>query len=56
MEIVNNVIDAFYQNVIFDNRYKFILNGLFHTVLIAFFAVILGTVIGVVVSLIRVNY
>ena len=56
MEIVNNVIDAFYQNIIYDNRYKFILNGLFHTVLIAFFAVILGTIIGVVVSLIRVNY
>ena len=48
--------DSFYYSVIYDNRYKFILEGLFHTVLIAFFAVIIGVVIGVVIALIRNHY
>ena len=56
MNIINEIGDAFYQNIIYDNRYKFILEGLFHTVLIAFFAVILGIIIGIIISLVRVNY
>ena len=47
--------ESFYYSVIYDNRYKFILEGLFHTILIAFFAVIIGIVIGVIIALIR-NY
>lgn len=47
--------DSFYQSVIYDNRYKFIIEGLFNTVVIALFAVIIGIIIGVVVALIR-NY
>ena len=47
--------ESFYYSVIYDNRYKFILEGLFHTVLIAALAVIIGLVIGVVIALIR-NY
>ncbi len=47
--------ESFYYSVIYDNRYKFILEGLFHTVLIAFLAVIIGVVIGIVIALIR-NY
>ena len=47
--------ESFYYSVIYDNRYKFILEGLFHTVLIAALAVIIGVVIGVVIALIR-NY
>ena len=56
MNIINEIGDTFYQNIIYDNRYKFILEGLFHTVLIAFFAVILGIIIGIIISLVRVNY
>ena len=47
---------SFYDSVIYDDRYKYILDGLFHTILIAIFAVIIGIVIGILVSLIRNNY
>lgn len=47
--------DTLYYSLIYDNRYKYIIEGLFNTILIAFFAVILGIVIGIIVSLIR-NY
>ena len=50
------ILDSFYQTVIYDNRYKFILEGLFHTIIIALFAVIIGVVIGTIVALIRNNY
>lgn len=49
------IVDSFYQSVIYDNRYKYIIEGLFNTVVIAIFAVIIGIIIGVVVALIR-NY
>ena len=48
--------EAVYQSLIYDNRYKFILEGLFHTVLIAFLAVIIGIIIGTLIALIRNNY
>jgi len=48
--------EAIYQTLVYDNRYKFILEGLFNTILIALFAVILGIIIGIVVALIRNNY
>ena len=51
--IYKNIFESFYQTVIYDNRYKFILEGLFHTILIAFFAVIIGVLIGIIISLIR---
>ncbi|MBQ6495438.1 MAG: amino acid ABC transporter permease [Bacilli bacterium] len=52
---MNYIIENFYYSVIYDNRYKFILEGLRNTCLIAFLAVILGTIIGVVIAIIR-NY
>ena len=51
-----NIFENFYQTVIYDNRYKFILEGLFHTILIAFFAVIIGVLIGIIIALIRNKY
>lgn len=47
--------DTLYYSLIYDDRYKYIIEGLFNTILIALFAVILGIIIGIVVSLIR-NY
>ena len=35
-----NIGISFYDSVIYDDRYKYILDGLFHTILIALFAVI----------------
>lgn len=55
-DFVLSVGEACYQSVVYDNRYKFILEGLFHTVLIAFFAVIIGVAIGIIVALVRNMY
>ena len=52
----SGIYESFYQSIIYDNRYKFILEGLFHTILIAFFAVIIGIIIGIITALIRNNY
>ena len=48
--------DSFYQSVIYDNRYEFILEGLFHTIIIALGAVVIGVVIGIITALIRNNH
>ena len=48
--------DSFYQSVIYDNRYEYIFEGLFKTVIIALLAVIKGTIIGVIIAFIRNNY
>ena len=48
--------NSFYDSVIYDDRYKYILEGLFHTILIAFFAVIIGIVLGVIIALVRHNH
>lgn len=52
---INNVYEQFYQTLIEQNRYRFILEGLGKTLIIAFFAVILGVILGGLVALIR-NY
>ena len=48
--------DSLYKTLIVDDRYKYILSGLTTTVIISFFAVIIGIIIGTLVSLIRNNY
>ena len=45
-----------YQTLLYDNRYKFIIEGLINTLIIALFSVIIGTIIGIIVALIRNNY
>ena len=50
------MIENFYKAVIYDNRYLYILEGLKNTLLMAFFATIIGIMIGIIVSLIRNNY
>ena len=56
MEFIRNILESLYKSVIYDNRYKYILEGLFNTVIIAFFAVIIGIIIGTIISVIRNNY
>lgn len=56
MKFFQNIGDLFYKTVIYDDRYKYILEGLFNTIIIAFFAVIIGVIIGTIVALIRNNY
>lgn len=47
--------DRFYQNVIFEDRWKVILAGLGNTLLIALIAVVIGIAIGTLVALIKVQ-
>ena len=56
MKLFQNIGDLFYKTVIYDDRYKYIFEGLFNTIIIAFFAVIIGVIIGTIVALIRNNY
>ena len=45
-----------YKCFIYDNRYEMYIKGLGNTLLLTFFALILGVVLGVVVSLVRVSW
>lgn len=54
--LIISIGESIYQTIIYDNRYKFILEGLFNTIIIALFAVIIGIIIGILVALIRNNY
>ena len=49
------LIDRFYNTVIYDGRYKYILEGLANTLIIALGAGILGVILGTLLALIR-NY
>lgn len=51
--MVNIIINSFYESIICDGRYKFIFEGLLNTLIIAFFAVILGFVIGILIAIVR---
>lgn len=55
-ELINDIGEAIYKTLIYDNRYEYILEGLANTLIISFFAVLIGTLIGIIVALIRTNY
>ncbi len=48
--------EQFILNFVEDNRWKYLTTGLGRTLIIAFFAVIIGTLIGIVVATIRSTY
>ena len=48
--------EMIYKTLILDDRYKYILEGLLNTVVMAFFAVIIGIILGLIVSIIRKDY
>lgn len=51
-----SVIDSFYNSIIIDNRYNYIIEGLFNTIIIAFFSCIIGIILGILIALIKDNY
>lgn len=51
--MINKIINSFYESIICDGRYKFIFEGLLNTLIIAFFAVVLGFVIGILIAIVR---
>lgn len=52
MEFINNICNDFYKSIIVDDRYIFILEGLRNTVLISFFAILIGILLGGLIALI----
>lgn len=48
--------EQFILNFVTDSRWKYLVNGLGKTLTIAFYAVLIGTVIGVIVAIIRSTY
>ena len=50
--MINDIINDFNKSVIVDERYKFILEGLYNTLLISLIAVIIGASIGFIVAII----
>lgn len=50
-----HMADIFYRSIIEQNRYQFIISGLCKTIIIAFFAVILGVILGSLIAIVR-NY
>lgn len=50
---MNNIWDSFYQTFIYDNRYLYFLEGIKFTLIIAFFSVLLGLILGLIISIIR---
>jgi polar amino acid transport system substrate-binding protein len=53
VDLGNDILNKFYYSVIYDARYKFILEGLKNTLLIALGAVIVGIIIGVTIAITR---
>ncbi|MFA9465815.1 MAG: ABC transporter permease subunit [Velocimicrobium sp.] len=52
---IKSITDSFYNNIIFERRYKLILGGLKVTMIIAVFAGIFGTILGMLICFIRMS-
>lgn len=52
-ELLNGIYDDFYKTVIFNERYKLILEGLKNTILIAIGALIVGILLGSIISIVK---
>ncbi len=50
---MNSFSERFYQDFIVDDRWKFITNGLKVTLIVTFFSLIIGVLIGMVIAVIR---
>ncbi len=50
-----NLFENLYKTLIYDNRYLFFLEGIKNTIIIAFFAGIIGVIIGIIIAIVK-NY
>lgn len=50
---MGNLWDSFYQTFIFEDRYLYFLEGIKFTLIISFFSVVLGLILGIVTSIVR---
>ena len=53
---LEELIYRFYRSLVYDNRYEMYFEGLKNTLLLTFFALMIGIVLGVVIALIRVTW
>lgn len=56
MNFIYDIWEEFYQSVIYDNRYLYILEGLRNTIVIAIGALAIGILLGLLIALIRDYY
>ena len=54
--MMDNFTASFYQNSIEDDRWKYITDGLFNTLRITFFAVLIGIFLGFLIAVVRSTY
>ena len=54
--MMETIVNDFYQSIIYDDRYLYILEGIKNTILMSIFAVIIGIVFGLIIAIIRSNY
>ena len=52
-EWLNGIYNDFYRSVIYDERYKLILEGLGNTIIMAIGAVIIGILLGTIISIVK---
>ncbi len=50
---MSDLLDTFYKTFIYEERYLYFLQGLKYTLIIAFFSILLGVFLGIVISIIR---
>lgn len=56
VNLYSNQSEQFYQCFIYQNRYRYVTDGLKNTLIITFFAVLLGVVLGTIIALVRVSH
>lgn len=54
--ILYSIKDSLYNSLIYQERYKYILEGLKSTIIMAFFATIIGTILGILIAVVEDNY
>ncbi len=54
--MIDNFVASFYQNFVEDDRWKYITDGLFNTLRITFFAVLIGILLGFLIAVVRSTY
>ena len=52
---ISRIKESFYNNLMLEKRYMMILDGLYQTIIITFFSIILGTIVGGLICFLRMN-
>ena len=55
LSFIDSIKDSFYRNFIFEDRYNFLLEGLWETIVISFFSLIVGTILAALLCWMRMS-